>query len=156
MGPSSLGVDRQAIIQEVLRKSQNQLDMEDANFRSVYLPIVRDEVPRSLEVFDFADASTVSGTRESSQTANQSLYMMNNPFVIRLSDAFARQLMADHWRVEDQIDQAFVLAYGRGPTSGERHTSAKFLRSATGRDHAKNLSMFCQSLFASAEFRFVD
>ncbi|MEM6364799.1 MAG: PSD1 and planctomycete cytochrome C domain-containing protein, partial [Planctomycetota bacterium] len=51
-------------VQDVIRKAQNQLDMEDANFRSVYLPIVRDAVPRALEVFDFADASTVTGTRE--------------------------------------------------------------------------------------------
>ncbi len=69
-----------ASMREVARKVTNQLDMEDAKFRSVYLPIVRDEEPRSLEVFDFADASAITGTRESSNTANQALYMMNNPF----------------------------------------------------------------------------
>ena len=79
----------EASMREVARKVTNQLDMEDAKFRSVYLPIVRDEEPRSLEVFDFADASAITGTRESSNTANQALYMMNNPFVIQQSSSFA-------------------------------------------------------------------
>ncbi|WP_404310336.1 PSD1 and planctomycete cytochrome C domain-containing protein [Neorhodopirellula lusitana] len=157
------GNSRQAnavTLRELLSKSQNQLDMEDANFRSVYLPIVRDEVPRSLDVFDFADASTVSGTRESSQTANQSLYMMNNPFVIRVSDAFADRVVGEHKRLPDQVAYAFELAYGRSPTSSERQASFRFLKSVGGgrepSANSKTFSAFCQSLFASAEFRFVD
>ena len=79
-GPRSLG-----------GRVQNPLDMENAKFRSVYLPIVRDEEPRSLDVFDLADSSTITGQRESSNTANQSLYMMNNPLVLQQSEAFARR-----------------------------------------------------------------
>lgn len=144
--------------QEAIRKSQNQLDMEDANFRSVYLPIVRDEVPRSLEVFDFADSSAISGTRESSQTANQALFMMNNPMVIRLSDSFASRIAETGNRLDEQVDRAFVLAFGRTPTADERRASIRFLmtsRRQSGDNH-EALSVFCQSLFASAEFRFVD
>ena len=132
--------------------------MDDANFRSVYLPIVRDEVPRSLEVFDFADSSTISGTRESSQTANQALFMMNNPLVIRASDSFAARISKSSNRLDAQVDHAFVLAYGRKPTTGERQASIRFVitnRRQNG-DDQKALSAFCQSLFASAEFRFVD
>ena len=55
-----------------MRKLTHQLDMEDAKFRSVYLPIVRDEEPRSLAVFDFADSSAIIGQRESSHTAGSS------------------------------------------------------------------------------------
>ena len=51
-------------MQEVTGKVTNQLDMEEAKIRSVYLPIVRDQEPRSLAVFDLADSNTVTGTRE--------------------------------------------------------------------------------------------
>ena len=145
--------------QDMFRKIQNQLDMEDAKFRSVYLPIVRDEVPRSLEVFDFADASSIIGTRESSSTANQALYMMNNPFVIAQSDAFAQRIAKESKRSADQLEYAFVLAYGRPPTSGERSATASFWRSfamPSQQSNGEALSALCQSLFASAEFRFID
>lgn len=139
----------------------NSLDMESARYRSVYLPIVRDEEPRSLEVFDFADSSSIIGQRESSNTANQALYMMNNKFVIQQSDAFANRILQTHKRADDQIEYAFRLAYGRPPTSGERSAAAAFARnlaaSSSGRIPAETLmAVLCQSLFASAEFRYVD
>ena len=106
----------------------NPLDMESATFRSVYLPIVRDEEPRSLVVFDFADSSAITGTRETSNTANQALYMMNNPFVVRQSEAFARRILDSNSRLNDHIGQAFLLAYGREPTAQERSVTTAFMR----------------------------
>ena len=137
----------------------NALDMEDARFRSVYLPIVRDQLPRSMEVFDFPDASIVTGTRESSNTATQALYLMNNHFVIQQSEAFAKRLGSEHSNFADQLAAAFVLAYGRPPTSGERAATAQFVKDFGSRDASgrnEMLSAFCQSLFASAEFRYID
>jgi Protein of unknown function (DUF1553)/Protein of unknown function (DUF1549) len=147
-----------AATQELLRKYRNQLDMEDATFRSVYLPIVRDEVPRSLEVFDFADASTIIGTRESSNTANQALYMMNNRFVIGQSDAFAKRVTEQAKRPNEIIDYAFLLAYGRPPSADERAATGSFWKKFVGSDqrNGEALSAMCQSLFASAEFRLID
>ena len=111
--------DRQSIA-AAISKIRNQLDMEDATCRSVYLPVVRDELARSMEVFDSADPNTVVGTRESSNTANQSLYMMNNPFVIAQSDALATKIADQHQRISDQIAMAFQVIYLRDPTSAER------------------------------------
>lgn len=140
---------------------QNPLDMETAKFRSVYLPIVRDEEPRSLSVFDLADSSTITGQRESSNTANQSLYMMNNPFVMQQSQAFARRLSGLSNRPSELIEQAFLLTYGRAPTAGERSATSAFFRqfspSTNYRERgAATMTALCQSLFASAEFRYID
>lgn len=151
----------ESTIREATRKITSQLDMEDANYRSVYLPIVRDNEPRSLSVFDFADSSTVTGARESSNTANQALFMMNNRFVIRQSEAFAERLMRSEGTRNDRIRLAFVLAYGRPPTSQERAASVAFVSrflDAKGDRANEEASMvaFCQSLFASAEFRYID
>jgi len=139
----------------------NPLDMENARFRSVYLPIVRDEEPRSLAVFDFGDSSAIVGQREASNTANQSLYMMNNPFVIQQSQSFARRVIASSTRATEQIELAFLLACGRLPTSGERTATVAFIRqfapsSNAGVQGQATMAALCQSLFASAEFRFID
>ncbi len=155
-------------MQDFASRIQSRLDMNDAKFRSVYLPIVRDEEPRSLEVFDFAEPSMVVGTRESSNTANQALYLMNNPLVIDQSEALANRVSSEGGRVAGQIESAFMLVYGRPPTSGERSAAASFFKSfspeiryGVGRTsgprvQGETLTAFCQSLFASAEFRYID
>ncbi len=147
-------------IGKTLRKITNALDMEDAKFRSIYLPIVRDAVPRSLDVFDFPDSSIVVGVRESSNTANQALYMLNNPFVLQQSEVFSERVTKAAASTQQRIDLAFRLAYGRLPTSGERNATAFFLRDAVKTTSPENRSqvfaMFCQSLLASAEFRYID
>jgi len=149
----------EAAVREAASLVGSGLDMEQAKYRSVYLPIVRDEAPRSLDVFDFADASTVTGVRESSNTANQALYMMNNPFVIKQSQSFARRVRQDSTGSAGEIELMFLLAYGRPPTSGERAATAAMVRSfgAVGRSLSEStLAVLCQSLFASAEFRYID
>ena len=146
---------------DIARKVSSQLDMEDAKIRSVYLSVVRDEEPRSLEVFDFADTSSITGQRETSNTANQALYMMNNQFVIQQSHAFAREVIAHSSRMNEQIKYTFLLAYGRPPTAGERSATAVFIRNFVPSTNDRpgslqTLAALCQSLFASAEFRYVD
>ncbi len=151
----------QSRMREVARKIETQLDMEDAKYRSVYLPIVRDNEPRSLVVFDLADSSTVSGTRESSNTANQALFMLNNPFVIQQSEAFADRLLSSEPKTADQIQLAFRLVYGRPPSIDERAAASalvhRFAASGSSSDRDRDaLAVLCQSLFASAEFRYLD
>ena len=153
-------MDARARLQELAKKVTNALDMEDAKFRSVYLPLVRDAVPRSLDVFDFPDSSLVSGNRESSNTPNQALYLMNNAFVLQQSEAFAKRVASTENATDERIRLAFTLAYGRPPTSGERSATSRFVRDiiATGssRERANVFPLLCQSLFASAEFRYID
>jgi hypothetical protein len=130
------------------------LDCVAENIRSVYLPIVRDFVPRSLEVFDFPDASLVTGTRETSNTPNQALFMMNNPLTLRLSESFADRILAEADGTDGRIDLAFRLAYGRPPSSDERRASHQYLRES-GLPPRSATAAFCQALFAAAEFRYL-
>lgn len=157
----NMGAD---MMSEIFRRVSNQLDMEDAKYRSVYLPIVRDEEPRSLAVFDFADSSSIIGQREVSNTADQALYMMNNPFVIQQSQTLADRIAASESLPGKQVAAAFRLTFGREPTGGELSATKTFLRSwSTTNESQRNsngrngaLAAICQSLFASAEFRYVD
>jgi len=138
-------------------KSVDIREMADAKFRSAYLPMIRDEIPRALKVFDFPDSSLVTGSRETSNTAIQALYMMNNPFVIQQSEAFADRLTLEEPKLVDQLERAFVLAFSRSPTIGEQRATEDFMKNF-GRNMSdeKLLSVFCQSLYSSAEFRYID
>jgi hypothetical protein len=158
--------NRMQSAREQLQSAISPID-QPVNYRSVYLPIIRDNLPRALEVFDFAESSMVIGKRESSNTPDQGLYFLNNEFVIAQSDAMARRLMKESDSVREQVKSAFLLAYGRGPTAKELKAVEKFYRefdSSTSsgnrfrnRDDALiRLSAICQAMMASAEFRFVN
>jgi hypothetical protein len=133
---------------------------QTSNYRSVYLPVIRDYPPRSLELFDFADSNMVVGKRDSSNTPDQGLYFLNNPFVIEQSDAMGRVLMSKKTKLEDQIAYAFLLAYSREATKAEIEDARKFISNggpgslaSNNNSRLKQLSVFCQSIIASAEFR---
>ena len=150
--------ERQNMIAKATEKVTNELDMEEAKFRSVYLPIVRNEVPRSMEVFDFAAADTITGVRETSQTAGQALYMLNNEFVVGQSQAVAKRIRNSASTLPLQVNLAFQVILARQPTSAEQKMSTKFLRSYAQQSDTDldSFEAFCQSLFSTAEFRIVD
>ncbi len=77
------------------------------------------------------------------------------------SAAFARRIMELSSHPNERIKHAFLLAYGRPPTSGERSAAASFVKgfapSTSYRARStETLAVLCQSLLASAEFRYVD
>jgi cytochrome c553 len=158
---------REGMMREAMRsglRNPNVNILETANYhRSIYLPIARNQVPRALDAFDFAEPSLVIGTREVSHTAEQALYMLNNPFVLELSDATARRLIQHTKDPRERVAHAFRLVYGREATSAELDAANQFFRKATGNIRSSDakrdeiafqlLSQFCQALFGSAEFR---
>jgi hypothetical protein len=149
------------------RGSVTPIDQE-VNFRSVYLPVVRDNVTRAMGVFDFAESSMVVGTRETSNTPDQGLYFLNNEFVVKQSESLARRLVDASNKTEKQIELAFLWAYGREATDKELSAARQFYqsfdvsdsKSRRGNSRAavelKKLSALCQGIFASAEFRFLN
>lgn len=135
------------------------LDASDTH-RSVYLPVVRDQVLESLALFDFADPSLVTNERATTTSPAQALYFMNSPFVMRQAEALAERVCAAEKDEARRVEQAYRLAFARMPTAGERDRALAFLRDFAARgkgDPARNpWQAFCQALFASAEFRYLD
>ena len=138
-----------------------------SNHRSVYLPIVRDLVPESLDLFDFADPSLVMGSRDVTTVPSQALYLMNSDFVRAQSAAMAVHLTEDMNLSGPKLGYtAFYLAYGRPPTAEEgRKTKAYFERfvdtakqAGTAESEARDQALvtFCQALLSSAEFRYLN
>ncbi|HCN29198.1 MAG TPA: hypothetical protein DIT64_10715 [Verrucomicrobiales bacterium] len=139
------------------------------NYRSIYLPIVRDQIPEFLNVFDFPDASLVSGERDSTNVPGQSLFLMNNPQVLALADAFARRIAEYEGDGPQRLAYAYELVFARPPTEAEMTAIKRFWQefprqaaggknTAQAQEQARKaaLSAFCQGLFASAEFRYIN
>jgi hypothetical protein len=138
----------------------------DDTKRSVYLPIVRGYVPEILKVFDFPEPSMIYGSRDVTTVATQALYMMNSDFVTAQAEAFAQRLLEDDGlNDEARIDRAWQIAFARLPSNSERSDALEFVdqtsqsfessESESSRQQ-KAWTSLAQSLFASAEFRYVE
>jgi hypothetical protein len=135
------------------------------NVRSVYLPIVRGQVPEMMQVFDAADPSLITGKRDVTTVPTQALFMMNSNFAMKQADALAKRILAEKGTgPAAHIDRAYRLALGRLPTDREKADVTRYLgeyRKAledTGNKGNSQLAAwtsFCQTLFASGEFRYV-
>ncbi|MEM7475366.1 MAG: PSD1 and planctomycete cytochrome C domain-containing protein, partial [Planctomycetota bacterium] len=100
----------------------------DAKTRSVYLPRVRSVLPEMLEAFDAPDASLVSGSRETTSSPVQALFLMNNQFVREQAIALAEKTR--ELPTAERIDVLYELAFGRSPTVNEKELGIRFLASA--------------------------
>jgi len=96
--------------------------------RSVYLPLLRDATPTSLEVFDFAQQGMVTGSRDVTTVASQALYSLNDPFVRRQAAAMAQRLLAEANRDDAaRIVAAYRSALGRKPNAAEAGRALAFV-----------------------------
>ena len=141
------------------------LRQEPAFCRSVYLPIVRDQLPEFLAVFDFPDSSLVSGRRDATNVPAQGLFLLNHPHVVALARSFAQRVAALPDGPEDRWCQAFEMALGRRPGPGDiaaihafrADVPAPSAERANGAAQAESRALvaYCQALFATAEFRHI-
>jgi hypothetical protein len=122
------------------------------NTRSVYLPIIRDRIDPTLDAFDFPDASMVTGKRDTTTVASQSLYLMNSDFVMKQADIMANTITRSALSTDQRIELAFLRSLSRRPRSDELAMAQRFLQGCDY-DNSQAWSQLCQSLFATAEFR---
>jgi len=102
----------------------------DADTRSVYLPRVRSVLPEILETFDAPDASLVTGSRDTTSSPLQALFLMNNKFVQDQAVALAERVAGVSQ--DEQITRLYELALGRSPTKRERQLAREFLARLDG------------------------
>jgi hypothetical protein len=103
--------------------------------RSIYLPIVRDVLPDSLAVFDFAEPSLVTGARETTNVPAQALYMLNSAFAAGIAEKTAERILAAYpggpnagvaANLEQRLAYAYWLTFSRPPSDVERQAATSF------------------------------
>ena len=127
----------------------------ETNKRTVYVPIVRNNLSPMFEVFDFPEPSETKGRRDVTTVPTQALFMMNSPFVMAQAKNAATRLMdlsldSDHARVT----RAYREVLGRNPTDGEVKRSVEYLQTLPETSGAALWGRLYQALFESAEFRY--
>ena len=94
--------------------NQGQMSTE-VRYRSVYLPILRDDLPEALGLFDFANPNASKPKRESTNVPSQALYLMNSQWVLTEAAAMAKDLIKRFPDRESRIKEAFLRIYSRPP-----------------------------------------
>ncbi|MEK6259790.1 MAG: PSD1 and planctomycete cytochrome C domain-containing protein [Planctomycetota bacterium] len=148
---------------------------EDEFRRSIYVQVRRSMPLGMLEPFDLAGMAPNCERRTFSTVAPQSLLMMNNDFLVKQSEAFARRIEeTSASEPSARIQRAWQLAYGRIPTETESTRATEFLTLQTAYfDEARAklpeaerpkqtppttqaLALLCQALLSSNAFLYVD
>ncbi|MDZ4401881.1 PSD1 and planctomycete cytochrome C domain-containing protein [Prosthecobacter sp.] len=128
-------------------------------YRTVYRPIMHETVSADLTVFDFPEPEMVTGRRSITTVPTQALFMMNSELVVDYSQRTARRLMQMTNDEPSRLETAYQLILARAPTDEESADATAFIRDFPASD-SKNPELsawaaFCQTLFASAEFRYL-
>lgn len=117
--------------------------------RAIYRMIVRSQPQPFLDTLDCADPSFSVPKRAETLTALQALGMLNNRFMVSMSEQFAARLERDEDSGTARIKAAYEALTGRRPDSEE----IKLLLTYHQQHGLKNLS---RVLFNLNEFVFVD
>jgi mono/diheme cytochrome c family protein/cytochrome c553 len=142
-------------------------DLTDYNSRrrSLYLPVVRNNVYDVLALLDFPDPAIPSSDRSTTTIAPQALLMLNSELVMESATDFARRLLAESGTDAQRIERMYVLAYGRTAAPAEIDAGLTFLAAAqralvpaesdTGLRQQQAWAVLCQTILAANEFVYV-
>ena len=118
--------------------------------RTVYRTWVRSGRSEFLDVFDCPDPSATAPRRAVTTTPLQALSLLNNSFVLRMSQRFAERVRQEAGEPLDaQTALVALLAWGRPPGADEQELAHAFAR-------AHGLAAYCRVILNSNEFLYVD
>jgi hypothetical protein len=109
--------------------------------------------------FDPPELMTSCARRMQTIVPTQALTLLNSPLAREQSDAFARRVRRETGTcVQQAVERAWLLAYGRPVTAEESRRALDFLdaRMTHGAGLEPALAEFCLALFNTNEFLFVD
>jgi hypothetical protein len=98
------------------------------NRRSVYALIDRAGLPEMFNTFDFANPDMSTGERVLTTVPQQSLFMMNSPFVAtQVRNLLKRSDFPSDGSIEERVRFIFATALQRPPTSDEIQLAQRFI-----------------------------
>jgi len=124
--------------------------------RSIYFFIKRSQLIPVMMLFDWPEHLVSIGQRPVTTIAPQALMFMNSPQGRRYAGAFADRL--GQGTPAEIADNAWLLAFGRQPSTAEREAAIRFLAgpNPTNPPTRDSIVNFCQTLCSMNEFVYVD
>ncbi len=146
-----------------MRLVGNVLDDPGNRRRTLYCIVSRYAPNPTAGLFDFPEPNVVSELRNVTTIPQQQLFVLNSPFVIAMSKAFAARLMNSFSTDHERLQLAWNLAYGRAPTPAESGLAHDFLNAVQqqqqqqqqAKDQLGPWEQLCHSILCSNEFLFV-
>ncbi len=124
--------------------------------RTVYCIVSRYAPNLTLTMFDFPEPNVASDHRNVTTIPQQQLFVLNSPFMLAMSQGFAKRLQSAASTDEARVDLAWRLAYARPITPPEAARCHAFLEAAAqSQDKMTPLEQLCQAVLSSNEFAFL-
>ena len=138
--------------------------------RSIYLPVIRNDLPELFDVFDFADPHATTGMRPQTMVATQGLFLLNDESVMSAAERTAHRLLQEYSQAQGESEtNAITIAMYRSilnaePTKKECDNMREFIIQAEGEFRSQGVddpklsawSLACHSLFASSRFQLLE
>ncbi len=130
--------------------------IESTNVRTLYQPIIRNELPTMMRVFDFADPDFVTGSRSETTVPTQALWMLNSPFMAEQAEKISARVRERNLSTDSEaLEYLYVVTIGRPPTRDEIDVSTQFLETEDA-GRAERWTDLAHALLASSTFRMLD
>ncbi len=125
------------------------------NRRSIYLPVIRNNVYDLFQLFDFPNPNSMCGDRTPTTTPQQALYLMNSPLVRQAAFGFSQKGFGSDPKV--RIHLLYNSAFHRDAEPDEIRQSLRFLKSFSSKSEPSDKwHAFAQSLICSNEFLYLE
>lgn len=96
--------------------------------RSIYLPVIRNDLPEIFEAFDFADTHRPTGSRPTTTVATTGLYILNDPLMMSTSRSVASRILAEPGLTDsERIQSMFSIILGASSTEYEQEQIKDFV-----------------------------
>jgi len=138
----------------------------DSLRRSLYLPVIRNNVYDMFQLFDFPDPAVPNGDRAITTVAPQALFLMNSDWVAQLCERLAERLLQEQ-ALDDagRVRLLYRKAYGREATTEETARDLALVREVAAalspaepdatRCRQRAWASLCQVVMSANEFIYV-
>ena len=132
--------------------------------RSVYLPVIRNDLPELFDVFDFADPQMTTGRRPETTVATQGLYLLISEMVMDTAAATAQRVLGHTADDQGRVERMFELILNAEPDENELHRLLAFITrvrsplaaNQTAKHEHRAWAMACHALFVSSRFQMLE
>jgi hypothetical protein len=142
--------------------------------RTIYLPVIRNDLPAIFQLFDFGDSLSVNGRRSTTNVAPQALFMMNSPLVLEAAKCTAASVLAGRGDCDDRrvLERLYLHILGRPPQADEVEPALALVHAALSESagsgpaasgsaveasaRVRAWAVVSQALFCSTSFQYLD
>lgn len=140
-------------------KPENLFGATLSRRKTIYGVIDRQNLPGIYRVFDLPNPDQSSAKRIRTTVPQQSLFMINSPFVVAQANHLIQNVANDHESQFEKIRQLYRTLFQREPTSLEIEVGSQYIQSAQLSHTPDNLAplvRYAQLLLCTNEFEFID